>query len=41
MSGTSKMLPTKFNVQAVGRKEKIHQSEKPVKLYEEIIEICN
>ena len=38
MSGTSKMLPTKFNVQAVGRKEKIHQSEKPVKLYEEIIE---
>lgn len=33
MSGTAAMLPTCFDVQAVGKKEKIHQSEKPVELW--------
>ena len=38
MSGAKGMLPTCFDVQAVPRKEKISQSEKPVELYEQIIE---
>lgn len=37
MSGTSKMLPTEFDVQAVSLKEKIHQSEKPIELWLELI----
>lgn len=37
MSGTSKMLPTQFDIQSVPVREKIHQSEKPVELWEEII----
>lgn len=37
MSGTAKMLPTDFNVQAVSKKEAIAQSEKPVGLVEEIL----
>ena len=37
MSGTAKMLPTDFNVQAVGKKEQISQSEKPVGLVEELL----
>lgn len=38
MSGTNGMLPTCFDVQAVSAKDRIHQSEKPIELYEEIIE---
>lgn len=38
MSGTAGMLPTEFNVQAVPRKEAIAQSEKPVPLFEQLLE---
>ncbi|MCR5698441.1 MAG: site-specific DNA-methyltransferase [Treponemataceae bacterium] len=38
MSGTSKMLPTMFDVQPVQTNKKIHQSELPVSLCEQIIE---
>lgn len=38
MSGTNKMLPTNFNVQAVPIKNKLVQSEKPVELFEELLE---
>jgi site-specific DNA-methyltransferase (adenine-specific) len=37
MSGTAKMLPTDFNVQAVPRKEAL-QSEKPVGLVEQLLD---
>lgn len=44
MSGTSGMLPTSFetevdeiNIQAVSNRKKIHQAEKPIALYEQII----
>lgn len=37
MSGTAKMLPTEFDVQAVSIREKIHQSEKPIELWLELI----
>lgn len=38
MSGCNGMLPTMFDVQPVARKNKIHQSELPVELCEEILE---
>lgn len=38
MSGTAKMLPTMFDIQPVGRKDKIHQSQKPVELWLEVLE---
>ena len=38
MSGYNGMLPTMFEVQPVARKNKIHQSELPVELCEEILE---
>ncbi len=38
MSGTAKMLPTMFDVQPVPVSKKIHQSELPVSLCEEIID---
>lgn len=38
MSGTAKMLPTMFDVEPVKRNDKIHQSEKPVQLWEQILE---
>lgn len=38
MSGTNKMLPTMFDVQPVSRKDKIHQSEIPVTLIEQILD---
>ena len=38
MSGCNGMLPTMFDVQPVARKNKIHQSELPVALCEEILE---
>lgn len=38
MSGTKGMLPTEFDVQAVPNNKKIHDSEKPIKLYELIVE---
>jgi len=38
MSGTNKMLPTDFNVQAVANKKKICQSEKPSELFEQLLE---
>lgn len=38
MSGTNGMLPTDFNVQAVPKKEIIAQSEKPVGLFEQLLE---
>lgn len=37
MSGTSSMLPTEFNVQPTHIKKRIHQAEKPVELYQQII----
>ncbi|MGL5648236.1 MAG: DNA-methyltransferase [Clostridium sp.] len=37
MSGTSKMLPTQFDIQSVPVRQKLHQSEKPVELWEEVI----
>jgi site-specific DNA-methyltransferase (adenine-specific) len=38
MSGTNKMLPTDFNIQAVSNKNKICQSEKPSALFEQLLE---
>lgn len=38
MSGTNKILPTAFNVKPVSRNNKIHQSEKPVELFEQILD---
>lgn len=38
MSGTNKMLPTMFDVEAVNKNNKIHQSEKPTELYHQILE---
>lgn len=38
MKGTAGMLPTDFNVQAVPNKQKIAQSEKPVGLFEQLLE---
>lgn len=38
MSGTNGMLPTMFDVQPVSKKNKIHQSEIPVSLIEQILE---
>lgn len=38
MSGTNGMLPTDFNIQAVANKQKITQSEKPVSLFEELLQ---
>lgn len=38
MSGTNKMLPTDFNVQAVANQNKICQSEKPSALFEQLLE---
>ncbi|QST03117.1 site-specific DNA-methyltransferase (plasmid) [Pontibacillus sp. ALD_SL1] len=39
MSGAKGMLPTMFDVQPPSRKERVHQAEKPIELYEEIIEL--
>lgn len=38
MSGTNGILPTQFEYEPVKRNEKIHQSEKPVKLYESLLD---
>ncbi len=38
MSGTNKMLPTEFDAQPAHVKSKICQAEKPVELYEQILE---
>ncbi|WP_240456742.1 DNA methyltransferase [Virgibacillus halodenitrificans] len=38
MSGTAYMLPTCFDVEPPSRKERIHQAEKPVELYNQILE---
>ena len=38
MSGTNGMLPTCFDVQAVPKKEIIAQSEKPVELFEQLLD---
>ena len=38
MSGTNKMLPTDFNIQAVSNQNKICQSEKPSELFEQLLE---
>ena len=38
MSGANGMLPTEFNVQAVPNKKKIVQTEKPVPLFEQLLE---
>lgn len=38
MSGCNGMLPTMFDIQPVSRKNRIHQSELPVELCEEILE---
>jgi len=38
MSGTSYMLPTEFDFEPISPKKRIHQAEKPVELYEAILE---
>lgn len=38
MSGTNGMLPTAFDVSPVPRNDKIHESEKPVGLWEQVLE---
>ncbi|RRJ54637.1 site-specific DNA-methyltransferase [Paenibacillus oralis] len=38
MSGTSYMLPTEFDFEPIPPKKRIHQAEKPVELYEAILE---
>jgi len=38
MSGTNGMLPTMFDVQPVSKKERIHKSETPVALWEQLID---
>lgn len=38
MSGTNKMLPTEFDVQPVGKNDKICQSEKPLLLIERLLD---
>lgn len=38
MKGTNKMLPTVFDVEKTPKKKQIHQAEKPVKLFEQILE---
>lgn len=38
MSGCNGMLPAMFDIQPVARKNKIHQSELPVELCEEILD---
>lgn len=38
MSGSNGMLPTCFDIEAVAKKEKIHQSEKPIELWEQLLE---
>lgn len=38
MSGCNGMLPTMFDIQPVSKKERIHQSELPVQLCEEILD---
>ena len=38
MSGTAKMLPTMFDIPPVAKKDKIHQSELPLSLCEEILQ---
>ena len=37
MSGTNGMLPTVFDYQSPSKKERIHQAEKPIDLYADII----
>lgn len=41
MSGTAKMLPTMFDIPPVSRSQKIHQSELPLSLCEQIIELVS
>lgn len=41
MSGTNGMLPTEFDVEPVKRKDKVHQAEKPIELWEQIIEFVS
>lgn len=38
MKGAAKMLPTVFNVDKTGKSEQIHQAEKPIALFEELLE---
>lgn len=38
MKGTNKMLPTVFDVEKTPKKKQIHQAEKPVELFEQILE---
>ena len=38
MKGTAKMLPIVFNVDKTGKSEQIHQAEKPIALFEELLE---
>lgn len=38
MKGTRKMLPTVFNVAKTPKKDAIHQAEKPIALFEELLD---
>lgn len=38
MKGTSKMLPTIFDVENVSKTERIHQAEKPVELFKQLLD---
>lgn len=38
MKGTAAMLPTIFNVENTSKKERIHQAEKPIELFQQLLE---
>lgn len=38
MKGTNKILPTVFDIEKTPKKEQIHQAEKPVELFEQLLE---
>ena len=38
MKGTAKMLPVAFNVDKTPKKDVIHQAEKPIELFEQLLE---
>ena len=40
ISGAAGMLPTVFDIAPPGKKEKIHQAEKPVGLMEQNLRFC-
>lgn len=41
MSGTARMLPTQFDYPIVSKKERLHQAEKPVSLFLELLDLLS